>query len=172
MTVVAAISPQAALLGLAWIAIVLVALAVAGLIRQVRELRAVVLEGFGAAFLTGAAPAPLHPAPGRRRALVLVVESVAAEPELIGAFAARARGEAGRTDAKLLSVDGRVDGPVPDGLTVVADPQAARLLRLPWHPAVVQIAQDGTIEDAAPAGSPSALDDALDRFKTPIATER
>ena len=169
----AVLSFGTAALALAWVAIVVLALAVAGLIRQVRELRAVLVEGFGVSFLTGQVPAALRPGPGRVDAVVLVVESATASPELLAAFAEAAGTHRG-TDFKVL-LDGRRPGPeLAGGVPTVADPRVFQLLRLPWYPALVHVDTDGTLSDAAPVGSAEALDRVLRQFQAarPAASSR
>lgn len=160
------ISVQGAALVLAWLAIVVVALAVAALLRQVRELRAVVIDGFGTSFLTGSAPRQLWPS-GGRQAILLVSDAGWLADELLTAFAELAAQNAGRAEFTiLLSSRAALDGS-PLSVPVVADPPAAEVLRLPWQPAVVHIDRDGSILDAAPAGSVETLSRAIGLFFGP-----
>lgn len=160
------ISVQTAALILAWMAIIVVALALAALVRQVRELRAVVIEGFGTSFLTGSAPQRLWPA-GGRQAVVLVGDAGWLAEELLTAFEALARDAAERAAFTVL-LGGRtpLDRP-PSSVPVIADPPAAEALRLPWQPAVVHIDRDGKLLDAAPAGSVETLNRAVGLFLGP-----
>jgi hypothetical protein len=155
---------QAAALALAWVAIAVVALAVAGLIREVRELRAVLVDGFGVSFLTGEVPPALRPAAGKTDAIVLAAEQGTVSPDLLAAFAGAARAAAG-SDFKVLVGDIRFKAePSPAGVTAVADPRAFQCLRLPWYPALVHVGADGALSDAAPVGSVEALEHTLRRF--------
>jgi len=162
---VGALSATTAAIGLAWVAIVLIALAVAGLIRQVRELRSVLVDGFGVGFLAGVAPAAVRPSAGRQDAIVLVVEPATADQELVDAFdrAVRARGEG--TEAKLLVTDGVPGLRVPAGVASVIDRRAVEALRVPWYPALVHVGAGGTVLDAAPVGSIDTLAHLLGRFE-------
>jgi hypothetical protein len=130
----------------------------------VRELRAVLVDGFGTAFLTGAAPAALRPAPGLSGAVVWVVDSAASQ-ELVAAFAAAVRAWDERVDARLLIGGEPPEGPLPAGVTVARDPSAFQSLRLPWYPALVHVGADGALKDAAPVGSLDALTQVLGRFE-------
>lgn len=169
----AALSFGTAALALAWVAIVVLALAVAGLIRQVRELRAVLVDGFGVSFLTGQVPAALHPEPGKADAVVLVAESATASPELLASFTEAARTHTD-TDFKVLLDGSRPNPELAGGVVAVADRRAFQLLRLPWYPALVHVDTDGTLSDAAPVGSVEALGRALRQFHAagPAASSR
>jgi hypothetical protein len=160
-----ALSATAAAIGLAWIAIVLIALAVAGLIRQVRELRSVLIDGFGVGFLAGVAPAPLRPSAGRQDAIVLVVEPASADQELVDAFDRAVRGRGVATEAKLLVTEGVPGLRVPTGVASVIDRRAVEALRVPWYPALVHVGTGGAVLDAAPVGSIDTMAQLLGRFE-------
>ena len=166
-SVLGALSVWTAALGLAWVAIVLIALAVAGLIRQVRELRAVVIEGFGHGFLTGLAPAALRPRAGSRDAVVLVVEPASASQELLDSFGEAVQARGGQTEARLLAPVAMPDLRVPANVTTAVDAEIVQLLRVPWTPALVDLGADGAVLDAAPVGSLDVLPKVLGRFEQP-----
>ncbi|HEX2050455.1 MAG TPA: hypothetical protein VHJ34_07465 [Actinomycetota bacterium] len=161
---------ETAALVLSWIAIVVLALALAGLVRQVREVRAVVVDGFGPSFLTGAAPSALHPSPGKDGTVVLVLGSMDADRALVDALERAARGR-DAIEFKVLAEPG-ADVPRVAGVHVVADGAAAAQVRLPWYPALVHVGRDGVVADAAPVGAPEAVARVVETFLAEDATSR
>ena len=155
-------SVEIAALLLAWVAIVVLALALAGVVRHLRELRAVVVEGFGPSFLTGAAPSALHPPADADGTVVLALGSADADDALVETLARAARAHH-RHAFKVLTEPGAQVGD-SHGVDVVSDGAATAQLKLPWYPALVHVGRDGVVADAAPVGGPDAVTRIVETF--------
>lgn len=162
-------SATVAALVLAWMAIGVLALALAGTLRQLRDVQAALVE-LGGRLGRQRAPEAVRPAVSDRAAVVLLVDQlcvacsavveafveIAVEIEVTGGPAA--------VDAVVLthSDDERWDPVRASPATrLVVDRAAYHRLDPGWRPAVLSVDADGTVRSAVPAGSREALRDAV-----------
>lgn len=146
-------SVATALLTLAWIAIVLLSFAFAGLLRELRELRHAVAE-------LGPAPRPgvvgrrlprlAAPADGPARPTVLLVVNHGCGACRTALAALKEHAERA-TDRRLavLAYDDSPDWHVSDRIDVVVDADLYRDLELPWTPGLLTLDETGTVTGAA-----------------------
>jgi hypothetical protein len=159
---------ETAVLILAWIAILLLALAMSGLLRQLHHLQA---HGGSSAQRVGPAPGtrspiwPLLEAKPERPMIVLFGDRSCETCQLIRPQVQRfAQGLGDRAD--LLWVTRTRDEELEDGagVTFKVDPKAFDEFNIPLVPAAVAISRDGIVIDAEPVGSPLRLSGFLERF--------
>lgn len=149
----------AAVLVVTWLAIVVLALALAGVIRQVRGLAdAVRSPGRSPVVLRSDAIPNLRSTDGTSRTVLLVVDDVCATCRLVAPeFTALARNAAGTEFRVLTYAEGTrawLDGAE---IVVDVDEEAYRRLNVPWRPALVFVDADGTVLEAKPVGSIESL---------------
>jgi hypothetical protein len=162
-------SPTAAGLVLAWLAIVLLALALAGLLRQLRDVQ-VALHLDRRTVPVPAAPELVRPAAGEQHCIVLLVaEHCGVCHDVLPDFAAAATGAPADVGFVLLAADPteaeRVAGQADQSrLRVVGDAVSYHRLNPGWLPAVVLVDGSGQVVAAEPVGSPPALRTAVTQF--------
>lgn len=154
-----------AALVLAWMCLVLLAFALAGVLRQLREVQAELASMGGGggggspvgrtvpALSTGAVSALLVVDPGCSRCDSIFEElvSVAATP--------------GAPPCSALSFRPAERWPVSPAVPVRIDGELYADLDVPWSPALLVTAPDGTVLRATPLGSPAELRDQIDRIR-------
>lgn len=142
-----------------WLAIVVLALALAGVIRQVRDLaHAVRSRGRSPLVLRSEAIPSLRSTDGTSRTVLLVVDDVCTTCRHVAPeFAAMAKNAAGTQFRVLTYAEGTrawLDGAE---IVVNVDEEAYRRLNVPWRPALVLVDIDGTVLEAKPVGSVESL---------------
>lgn len=166
-------SAMAALLGLAWLAIVVLALALAGTLKQLRDVQAALVE-LGGQLGRQHVPESLRPAGGQAGvqadgqgtdslAVVLLVDQLCVScAEVVGEFVELAAAGLD-TDAIVLthSDDERWDVVRHSPARLVLDRATYHRLDPGWRPAVLAVDANGTVRSAVPAGSREALRDAV-----------
>jgi hypothetical protein len=143
----------------AWIVIVVMALALAGVVRQLRELHERLAVGSLAQHAGRTVPEVLRPRPPARASLVLSVEEgcqVCAEVAPAFAEAAR-RGDGAQVDFVVLSATASPRWPASERVRTVIDAGVRRAVGVPWTPALLTIGPDGGIDNVDPAGSEATL---------------
>ncbi len=148
-----------AVLVVTWLAIMVLALALAGLMRQVRDLTAAVRSrGRSPLMLRSDAIPSLRSTDGTSRTVLLVVDDVCTTCHLVAPeFTALARNAAGIEFRMLTYAEGTrawLDGA---DIVVDVDDEAYRRLNVPWRPALVLVDADGTVLEAKPVGSIESL---------------
>ncbi|HEX2299228.1 MAG TPA: hypothetical protein VHH34_12060 [Pseudonocardiaceae bacterium] len=156
----------AALLALAWLAIIVLAFALAGVLRQLHDIRETMRHGRGLPPRHGSgAIAALRSASDTDRSILLVVDDACATCRLIfPEYAAQAREIPGREFRVLTYSEASRAWLEGAGVRVDVDPDTFRQLDLPWRPALVLIDPDGTVLDARPVGSAQSLQRTMDEF--------
>jgi len=155
-----------AVLVVTWLAIVVLALALAGLMRQVRDLAAAVRSrGRSPLVLRSDAIPSLRSTDGTSRTVLLVVDDVCTTCHLVAPeFAALARNAVGTQFRVLSYTEGTrawLDGA---DIVVDVDEDAYRQLNVPWRPALVLVDADGTVLEAKPVGSIESLRRTVDEY--------
>lgn len=180
--------PSAALLAV-WVVLVLMAFAMAGLLRQQRDLQAAVLR-LGGRPSPPPAPVQLRPTrPGATLVVVIADRRCTSCPDVLREFLRLAPELADDLEAVVLTASAAPDGPVasngsatsngsiaPSGsdgtgvwaelersteIRLVVDPAGYHLLDPGWRPALLQIDHAGAVLRTVPVGSPAALAAAL-----------
>jgi hypothetical protein len=149
---------------LAWMALLVLAFALAGTLKQLRDVQAALVE-LGARVGRSVAPRQLRPSSADRRAAVLLVDrNCAVCPEVLAEFLRLAPEVATRVDATVLSHadDERWEAVRrADAVRLVVDRAAYHQLDPGWRPAVLSIDAQGSVRSAIPAGSGEALREAV-----------
>lgn len=165
-------SAMAALLGLAWLAIVVLALALAGTLKQLRDVQAALVE-LGGQLGRQHVPESLRPAgaqPGVQAggqgtdslAVVLLVDQLCVScKEVVGEFVELAAGLDNDAIVLTHSDDERFDVVRQSPARLVLDRATYHRLDPGWRPAVLAVDANGTVRSAVPAGSREALRDAV-----------
>lgn len=181
-------SPMLSTLMIAWIAIALLALACSGLLRQIRELRAMVTHGVGAPLAVGGGGAPTGGAPSNdppravppalldneRPTVLLKVDSKCVDCHAAMAELERLAPELAPR-ARLVVLADRPDKAWPTGgdIDVIIDDDLYRQLRTPWVPALVVADASGIVASSGPVRQPGVLTQAvhvgLDTLSDPTA---
>jgi hypothetical protein len=162
-------SPIAAALVLAWLAIVLMALAMAGMLRQIRDLQ-MALHLDRRAAPAPAAPAAIRPAAGEDYSIVLLAaQHCGVCHTAVPAFAAAAATGPSDTGFVLLAADPdeaeRIAGDIDRSrLRVVGDAVSYHRVDPGWLPALVLVDGAGQVIAAEPIGSVAALHGAVTQF--------
>ena len=148
-----------AVLVVTWLAIVVLALALAGLIRQVRDLAAAVRSrGRSPLALRSDAIPSLRSTDGTSRTVLLVVDDACTTCHLVAPEFITLASSAADTEFRVLTyAEGTrawLDG---TDIVVDVDEEAYRLLNVPWRPALVLVDADGTVLEAKPVGSIDSL---------------
>lgn len=151
-------SPLAAAIALSWVAIIVLALGLAGMLAQVRDLQSALAElnpTAGRHDLIGRAAA-LPPGDGSERALLLVVNHVCSScREVLEALAEQAP-RLGAYRLLLLSYQDSPDWHRHPGIEVWIDPARYRELDLPWTPGLLTV-EDGIVVAVRGVGSAAEL---------------
>jgi hypothetical protein len=154
-------SALTAALVLSWGCLAVLALAMAGILRQLRELQAEVAQL--------SAP-PWRAAAGRRVAelagaeplVLLVLDPGCSFCDAVHAPFTRLAGEHRGTRFEVLSPRTRwADAP---NIRSRVDPDLVRELDLPWAPALLHVSADGTVLAGQPIPSPELLDEQVTRL--------
>jgi hypothetical protein len=154
-------SSTTAALVLSWLAIAVLALAVAGLLRQVRELQLTVYRGVGTQFVSSTgldADQPrLHDVgPSGAKILLKVDSRCGVCDDAVDQLAAIAcRGDNALAYVAVTDTD-RPTWRRP-GIHLIVNPELYAAIRAPWTPAVFAIDDDGRVVNAAAAGDRDAL---------------
>jgi hypothetical protein len=142
---------------LAWLLLVLLAFAMAGLLRQVRDLQAALTRQRGTATRSGL-PVSIRPSAGHAYAAVLLVDDGCPICARVApAFARLAHGAPADIDFVLLRRSNSLAWEPPEGVRLVADQAAHHRLDPGWQPAVVVLDADGDVLATEPAGSEEAV---------------
>ncbi|WUH99511.1 hypothetical protein OHR68_39490 [Spirillospora sp. NBC_00431] len=162
----------AAALVLAWVAIILLAFAMAGMLHQLRDVQSALARRTvsGGIDVPQELPDAVKPESGRSHAAVLLVDdSCAICAEAVPAFASVAGTGSPDIDFLLLSRKPLEKLAVERGdVRTVVDGDAYHLLDPGWQPALVIIDGDGTVLEAEPAGSAEAVRAGLAGFTARI----
>ncbi len=165
-------SPMLSALILAWVAIALLGLACAGLLRQLRELRATVMQGTPGVPMAQAAgtgrvstdPPRQVPAPllgDDQPVVVLKVDSKCVDCHAAAAELAQQAGDlADRARVVLLADRPDKGWPVQPDIDLVIDDELFRAVRAPWTPALVVADASGAVASSGPVGQPGVLAEA------------
>lgn len=155
-----------AVLTLAWLAIIVLAFALAGVLRQLHDIREAMRHGRGLPPRYGSAAIPaLRSTSSANRTVLLVVDDACATCRLIfPEYAAQARDIPDREFRVLTYSAGSRSWLDGAGVRVDVDPDSFQQLDLPWRPALVLIDSDGSVLDARPVGSVQSLQRTMDEF--------
>jgi len=155
-----------AVLALAWLAIIVLAFALAGVVRQLHDVKEAMRQGRGLPPRYGSAALPaLRSMSGANRTVLLVVDDACATCRLIfPEYAAQARDIPGQEFRVLTYTESSRSWLDGAGVRVDVDPDAFGQLDLPWRPALVLIDSDGSVLDARPVGSVQSLQRTVDEF--------
>jgi hypothetical protein len=165
--------PLTAALVLAWIVLIVLAFAMAGLLRQLRDLQAALRRGVPAGQAPPDRPVPIRPADGKVRSIVLLVDGHCPLcAEVAPVFADLARSGGTEVDFVVLSYAANDIADRLDGVRFLADSDAYHRLDPGWRPAIVVVGQDGEIEAVEPAGSETAVRALLTNLVTTGAATR
>ncbi|MGH3757532.1 hypothetical protein [Actinophytocola sp.] len=157
---------------LAWIVLIVLAFAMAGLLHQLRDVRAALRRRAPAGHASSApppgGPVSVRPTGAKVRSVVLLVDGHCPTcAEVAPVFADLAR--AGSADVDSADIDSAdVDfvvlsyaandlGDDLDGVRYVVDSGAYHHLDPGWRPAIVVVGPDGEVEATEPAGSEAAV---------------
>lgn len=177
-------SPVVAGLVLAWLVIAVLALAMAGMLRQLRDVQRVLRAARPGEDRAVAAPESVRPGVGEDLALILLASEHCAVCDMVApAFAMVAATARDGVGFVLLAADPaeaeRIGAHVdPARVRVVGDPVAYHRIDPGWLPALVLIDTDGLGLAAEPVGSAEALTTTADQFMgwrpapAPVAVER
>lgn len=155
-----------AVLTLAWLAIIVLAFALAGVVRQLHDIKEAMRHGRGLPPPYGSATLPaLQSMSGANRTVLLVVDDACATCRLIfPEYAAQARHVPDQEFRVLTYAESSRSWLDGAGVRVDVDPDAFGQLNLPWRPALVLIDSDGSVLDARPVGSVQSLQRTMDEF--------
>lgn len=148
-----------AVLVVTWLAIVVLALALAGLTRQVRDLAAAVRSRGRSPLVPQSDAIPsLQSTDGTSRTVLLVIDDVCTTCRLVAPEFATLVSNIARMEFRVLtyteSTRAWLDGA---DIVVDVDEDAYRRLNVPWRPALVLVDADGTVLEAKPVGSIESL---------------
>jgi hypothetical protein len=148
-------SATAAALVLTWLCLILLAFAMAGLLRQVRDLQSDLAElgAQGARPLRGRRVAELAGAPG---AILVVDPGCGVCVPVLRAFAGMAASVPDRR-FEVLCYRASPDWPDLAGVNVRVDERLYRQLDVPWAPALLTTDADGVVTSARPIDEPDDL---------------
>ena len=159
-------SVVAAMFALTWVVLVLLAFAMAGMLRQLRDLQGALNVQLGQV-QPRAVPPSLLPRPGTSQAVVLVVDDLCPVCEEVAAeFVTAAASDGATTSAVLADVDQpkwqalTARGPV----SLIVDAATWNQLDVQWRPALVLIDAEGTVRTIEPVGSGATLRPSLNRM--------
>ncbi|WFF02986.1 hypothetical protein [Micromonospora sp. WMMD964] len=149
---------------LAWIVLVLLAFALAGVLRQIRDIQAT-LQGHRTGLVPQRQlPGTILPTGDKNLSLVLLVdEGCAVCAEVTPVFAELAAAHQGDIMFTLLSAARSDKFSAVEGVGYLADSVGYHILDPGWRPAVALVDRDGEILLAEPAGSEAALRSVVDR---------
>ncbi len=151
-----------AALVLAWVCLILLVLAMAGMLRQIRELQADVAE------LTPRGRRPmvgrqLGALAGETSTVLLMLSPGCGFCEVAYRMVADLAGSHPQTRFEALSYRA-ADWPTKPSLPVRVDERLFAELDVPWAPALLVVDRSGTVVSARPIGSEEALRDQLDEL--------
>lgn len=155
---------------LAWIVLIVLAFAMAGLLRQLRDLQAALVRQHtsGAA---GAAvrelPESVRPENGKTHSVVLLVDDhcpICAE--IAPVFAGLAEAGHVEVDFVVLSYSTNEKWVALDNIRYLPDAEAYHFLDPGWQPAVVVVGPNGEVLAAEPAGSEEAVRSVIGNIAT------
>lgn len=153
----------------AWIVITLMVFAMAGLLRQQRDLQAAVGR-LGGRVKQAPVPTRLRPTrPGCTLAVLIVDHRCRTCPDVLRAFLRLVTELPSSVEAVVLTYSATNSDPAgvwadverDPGVRLVIDADTYHLLDPGWRPALLQIDQEGAVTREVPAGSPEALAAAL-----------
>ncbi|MEU1251053.1 hypothetical protein ACPXB5_13025 [Micromonospora arida] len=146
-----------AALVLTWVVLVLIALGLAGMMRQLRDVQAAVHGHPSGRSGARLAPPTVRPREGAQFALILLVDdNCSACAEVAPAFAASVRHLPAHIEPVMLGYDNSTRYAGMDA-RFVADSTAYHHLDPGWRPALVLISAEGAVLLAEPVGSADAL---------------
>jgi len=153
------------LLLLAWLAIVLLAFAMAGLYRQVQSLAQRGSDGAPTIGLVSGTQSPLgRPAASATGQLVLLADSQCDSCRVVLPNFGRVAESNRSIDFVVLSASPVDKSALPASVRVVQDSTAMAQFRAPWLPALAEVDRQGRIREVSLVGSPRRLDELVMRF--------
>jgi len=145
---------------LAWLVLVLLAFAMLGILRQLRDLQQTVIQrnNAGPTAPRRELPAELRPQAGREYSAILLVDAGCPTCERVApVFAELARTSSGDIDFVLLSYSDEQKWDALEGVRRVMDQAAYHRLDPGWRPAVVVLDAAGEVLATEPAGSEESV---------------
>lgn len=166
-------SVQAAAVVLAWVAILLLSLTLAGVLRQLQALRdnGESLGGLGLPRGTKAPPTTALPSGNRPSVLLFASNGCTSCGQALPGLARFAEASDSAVSVAVVTRGDLIDHPLPRQVNVTADARAFGEYRIPYVPVAVGIDGGGRVVKTKAVGSAALIDEFLEEFSNQVKGE-